>query len=110
MESVIKPREIESALTRLTGQPPWRTTKESVEWRLAVPCATDETVIIKIQVGMHRKEVAKSAYGQISRRLLLDRKVIEEVLADWTHEQLMAHLQSYTAEELREPAAQMFRR
>jgi hypothetical protein len=75
-----------------------------------VPCANDETVLVKIQVGLHRKEVAKASYGQIARRLLLDRKVIEEVLSGWNHEQLMAHLQSHSAEQLREPAAQRFRR
>lgn len=44
------------------------------------------------------------------RRLLLDRKAIEDVLADWTHEDLVEHLQTFTAEQLREPALQMFRR
>lgn len=110
MESGIKPREIRRDLTRLTGADPWRDTNESVEWRLSVPAADGERVVIKIQVGLHRKEVAKASFGQIAHRLLLDRKDIEGVLAEWTHEQLMAHLSSFTAAQLREPAMQMFRR
>ena len=111
MGLVIRPREIESALNRLTGHTgPWRQTNESCEWRLLVKSRDGEHVAIRIQVGMHRKEVAKASFGQIARRLLIDRKIIHDVLSEWTHEQLVGHLESFTAQELKEPMFQMFRR
>jgi hypothetical protein len=59
---------------------------------------------------MHRNEVAKAAFGQIASRLLIERKDIKDVLADWSCEQLVAHLQKHTEAQLCEPARQRFRR
>jgi len=59
---------------------------------------------------MHRKEVAKAAFGDIARRLLIDRRDIHTVLRDWSHSQLSEHLQQFSDEQLREPARQRFRR
>jgi hypothetical protein len=106
----IRPREIESALNRLTAGKPWRQTKESVEWRLVVRSADNESVAIRVQVCLHRKEVAKAAFGDIARRLLIERKDIHTILADWSHEQLVEHLQRHTKDQLCEPARQRFRR
>lgn len=59
---------------------------------------------------MHRSEVAKAAFGDLARRLRVDRSDIDAILSDWSHEQLIEHLQSFTAAQLREPAMARFRR
>lgn len=110
MEARIKPRELEAALTRLTGASYFRKTKESVEWRLVVRSSDGEEIAVRPQASMHRSEIAKAALNDIARRLRLDRADLDEVLSSWSHEQLVEHLQRFTAEQLREPAMRRFRR
>jgi hypothetical protein len=110
LETVIRPREAESALNRLTGGKPWRKTKESVEWRLLVRTVDGKEVAVRIQINMHRSDVAKAAFRDIARRLLIDPKEVHTVLSEWSHKQLLEHLQRHTEAQLCEPARQRFRR
>jgi hypothetical protein len=67
-------------------------------------------VAIRLPVGLHRSELAKAALNDLADRLRVDRSEIAVVLRDWSHDQLITHLQQFTRDELREPAMRRFRR
>jgi hypothetical protein len=110
LEIRIKPTQVAACLDRLAGSKRWRETKESTEWRLVVRTRDELDYAIRLQVGLHRKEVAKASFNQLADRLIIDRKEIHAVLRDWSHEQLVAHLQQFTQERLRAAAMARFRR
>lgn len=82
-----------------------------MEWRLEVQSSDGERCTVRPGVNLHRRDrVAKAAFNDIADRLCIDRKDIHDVLANWSPDQLVQHLESKTGEELREPAMRRFRR
>jgi hypothetical protein len=77
---------------------------------LIVRSTDNKEVAVRVQVNLHRKEVAKAAFGDIARRLLIDRKDIHTVLRDWSNAQLVEHLHQFSEANLVEPAMRRFRR
>jgi hypothetical protein len=67
---------------------------------LVVQSSDGHEVAVRVQVNMHRNEIAKAALSSIARRLLLERAEIEAVLESWSHTQLVEHLQKHTKAQL----------
>lgn len=106
----ITPDEVCAALNRLIGAGPHRKTNHKYQWRLVVKTSDGHEHAVRIDVNLHRKDrVAKQVPNDIADRLLIDRKMIGDVLTGWSHQQLVRHLQKHTLEQLREPAMKRFR-
>jgi len=70
-----------------------------------VATSTDgQSCAVTLRVSDHRPEPSRRSLNDIADRLRINRAEIEEALASWTHEQLVAHLETFTADELKAPA------
>jgi hypothetical protein len=60
---------------------------------------------VPVQVSSHRQKgrVTRSVLNNIAACLLIDRDKLVDALDTWTHDELRAHLESHTAEELKPP-------
>ena len=58
---------------------------------------------VPFMVSSHRPKgrVLNSVMNSVADALLIDRKDIDEVLETWSHEQLVAHLEKHTQEQLK---------
>jgi hypothetical protein len=59
---------------------------------------------VTVQIDDHPSEARPYVLNDIASRWRVDRAMIETVLASWTAEQLQAHLQTFTSDELRAPS------
>jgi hypothetical protein len=66
-----------------------------------VTSSDSERCALTLQVDTHRKVPSKAAINDVADRLRLPRSQIDEVLNDWTAEQLTGYLSGMTREELR---------
>jgi hypothetical protein len=70
-------------------------------FRVVVVSSDGQRVAVTVQVDTHRKVPSAAALNDLADRLRIARNSIDDVLADWTPEQLAEHLASLTKAELR---------
>jgi len=73
-------------------------------FRIAVTSRDRKRVTVTFQVDDHPSEPRPYAIRQVADCLRIPRKEIKEILADWTSDDLVAHLSKFTADELKPPA------
>jgi hypothetical protein len=70
-------------------------------FRVVVTSRDGRRSAVTVQVDTHRKVPSKAAINDVADRLRVPRSQIDDVLDNWSAEQLAAHLASLTHEELR---------
>jgi hypothetical protein len=73
-------------------------------FRVVVTSSDGQQVAVTVQVDTHRKVPSAAAMNDLADRLRIPRDSIDDVLANWTPEQLAAQLASLTKAELRSRA------
>ena len=73
-------------------------------FRVVVISSDGQQVAVTVQVDTHRKVPSVAALTDLADRIRVPRENIDDVLNDWTPEQLAAHLASLTKADLRSRA------
>lgn len=88
-----------AALERLTGDP-GRYTRHKKLYRLAVTSADGRPSAVMVAVTRHRTRPASANLAEIAESLRIERDHLDVVLNEWSHTQLVAHLERFTADQL----------
>lgn len=92
-----------AAATRLAGASP-RKVRHGLLFRIPVTAKDDIKTTVTFQIDGHRKWAMPYVLNDIARNLRLERDDLLTALGDWTHEDLVGHLSTFTAAELKPPA------
>lgn len=90
-----------SALARLTGSPP-RPGRHVDIYRITVLSSDGKKCSVNIRCSA--KKVYKSTLNQLADELRILHDEIENVLENWTHQQVVGHLSQFPADVLDSPA------
>jgi hypothetical protein len=96
-------RRLLSAVARLTGDP-GRSVRHGALFRVEVKSSDEQQCAVTLQVNDHRDRPSKAALNDIAARLRVDRKELDTVLDSWSKDDLVKHLRTFTAEQLKPPA------
>jgi hypothetical protein len=73
-------------------------------FRIRVVTRDERDAAITVQIDDHPREARPYVLNDIADRLRVERSAVLDVLASWSREQLVTHLQQFTHEELKPPA------
>lgn len=73
-------------------------------FRIRVTASDGKPASVTIQIDDHPGEARPYVLGDIAKRLRINKDDVEVVLGTWTREQLIAHLEQFTSDELKPPA------
>ncbi len=59
---------------------------------------------VTVQVDDHPRDARPYVLNDVANRLRIDRSEILHALTDWTPEQLVAHLEAFSSDELKPPS------
>jgi hypothetical protein len=98
-------KQLRAAVARLIGES--RKATHGELFRVEVTSSDGQRHAVTVQVDTHPKVPSAAAMNDLADRLRIARDSIDDVLTDWTPDQLAAHLASLTKAELRsrEPIA-----
>jgi len=92
-------RQLLASVRRLTGNRPPRHGTHVDLFPLTVKSSDGKLCRLVVRVGRNRK-VYRSTLNQVADTLRIERTDIERWLEDGTHEELIAHLERYSADVL----------
>lgn len=96
------PKRLFAAVTRLVG-PPDRPARHGHFFRIEVTSSDGVRCGVPVEVSTHRTHVTNGMLNNIADCWRIPHDEIEDVLENWTPEQLEEHLSQFTQEELRPP-------
>lgn len=73
-------------------------------FRVSVDSSDGKTCAVTLQLSDHRPTASAAILNDIADRLRVSRDDIEDVLTNWSAEDLRRHLEQFTADQLRPPA------
>jgi hypothetical protein len=88
-----------AALERLTGDR-GRYTRHKKLYRLELTSSDGQHAAVMIGVTRHRNRPASANLNEIAESLRVPREELPTVLTEWSREQLVGHLQQFTADQL----------
>ena len=92
-----------AAAERLAGGKP-RGARHGLLFRMSVTAKDGVRATVTFQIDGHRKWAMPYVLNDLARILRIERDDVLTVFGEWTHEQLVVHLEQFTSEELRPPA------
>jgi hypothetical protein len=77
--------------------------RHGVLFHISVTATDGRKAGVTVQVDDHPREAKPYVLNDVADRLRVDRDKIPDVLANWSSEQLVAHLQQFSSAELKPP-------
>ena len=93
-------KRLRAAVARLTGASPRKVTHGEL-FRVVVESSDGQQHAVTVQVDTHRKVPSVAALNDLADRIRVPRESIDDVLSNWTPEQLSEHLATLTKAQLR---------
>jgi hypothetical protein len=78
--------------------------RHGVLFHVRVTATDGRKAAVTVQVDDHPREVRPYVLNDVADRLRVDRAEVLDVLANWTPERLLAHLECFSSDELKPPS------